>query len=124
MSFDILDRLQTDPGKRTLGELLQDREAAIHEIKRLRAEIERLRTLRTEKPGTEKSESPSAPLAPASQPTYRAGTLLRLPDVCAFVGLSRSAIYRGVISGNFSTSGTGGRENDSVVNRFNHRLAK
>jgi hypothetical protein len=42
MRNDILDRLRIDPGQRTLGQLLQDREAAAHEIGRLRSEIERL----------------------------------------------------------------------------------
>jgi hypothetical protein len=40
---DILNQLRIDPGQRTLGELLQDREAALHEIRLLRREIERLR---------------------------------------------------------------------------------
>ncbi|MDZ7840407.1 MAG: hypothetical protein U5R46_06230 [Gammaproteobacteria bacterium] len=42
---DILDRLRIDPGQRTLGQLLQDREAAAHEIRKLQAELERLRTV-------------------------------------------------------------------------------
>ena len=40
MHEDILDRLRLDPGPRTIGRLLQDREAARHEILRLRACIE------------------------------------------------------------------------------------
>jgi hypothetical protein len=41
MRTDILQRLRIDPGQRTLGQLLQDREAAALEIERLRAEINR-----------------------------------------------------------------------------------
>lgn len=44
MTFTRIDeRLRIDPGQRTLGELIQDREASLHEIRRLRAEIDRLR---------------------------------------------------------------------------------
>lgn len=42
---DILERLRIDPGQRTVGQLLQDREAAAHEIRKLQGEIERLRTV-------------------------------------------------------------------------------
>lgn len=37
MRDDVLVRLRLDPGQRTIGQLLQDREAAFHEIVRLRA---------------------------------------------------------------------------------------
>ena len=37
MPIDMLERLRTDPGHRTLGELLQDRQWAVQEIERLRA---------------------------------------------------------------------------------------
>ena len=39
MTVDIADRLRLDPGQRTLGQLLQDREAALHEILRLRKRL-------------------------------------------------------------------------------------
>jgi hypothetical protein len=39
---DLLDRLRGDPGLRTLGQLIQEREAAFIEIARLRREVERL----------------------------------------------------------------------------------
>ena len=45
----ILERLRVDPGQRTLGELLQDREAALYEIRLLRREIERLRHIREDR---------------------------------------------------------------------------
>jgi len=44
MREDILERLHVDPGQRTLGQILQDREDARHEIIRLRAELDRLRS--------------------------------------------------------------------------------
>jgi prophage regulatory protein len=33
MPDDILERLQLDPGRRTIGELIQERAAAVHEIR-------------------------------------------------------------------------------------------
>jgi prophage regulatory protein len=89
--FDILDRLRVDPGKRTVGELLQEREHALHEILRLRADIERLRTART----------PKSPAGNSAPPTHPSGALIRLADVCALVGVSRSTIYQWVSEGRF-----------------------
>ena len=36
-SLDMLERLRDDPGSRTLGQLLQERQWALHEIERLSA---------------------------------------------------------------------------------------
>ena len=91
-SCDILERLRKDPGKCTVGELLQDRENALHEIVKLRADIERLRTIRTPR---------SAPVDNQLPPTHRAGALIRLTDVCELVGVCRSTIYRWMSEGAF-----------------------
>lgn len=42
MALDMLDRLTPGPGTRTLGELLQEREWAVGEIRRLRLDVSRL----------------------------------------------------------------------------------
>ena len=42
MPLDMLDRLCLDPGMRTLGELMQERELAVGEIRRLRRDVGRL----------------------------------------------------------------------------------
>ena len=57
MRNDILDRLRLDPGHRTLGQLLLDREAAAHEIERLHRALESLRTpdLQTKRTGAASS---------------------------------------------------------------------
>jgi prophage regulatory protein len=93
---DIVDQLRSDPGKRTIGELMQDREAAFHEIIRLRSDIERLRTMRS--PRSAAAEKPSV----HSQPNaFRSGTLIRLGDVCELVGVCRSTVYRWMSEGTF-----------------------
>jgi len=89
---DILERLRIDPGKRTLGELSQDREHALHEIVKLRADIERLRTMRTPRSAPADNRLPTA---------HRANALLRLTDVCELVGVCRSTIYRWMSEGTF-----------------------
>lgn len=99
MYRDILERLRIDPGQRTLGLLIQDREAAAHEIERLRGErAERVRAA---------ASRPAAPVRPAKReqderrPPFRAGTLIRVAEVCEFLGLSRSTLYKLLSEGAF-----------------------
>ena len=93
LASDILDRLMIDPGKRTLGELVQDREAALFEIRRLRGDIERLRGMRTLCTG----KTDNAEAGPAMRP----GMLIRLTEVVELLGVSRSTIYKWVDEGAF-----------------------
>lgn len=93
MHEDILSRLRIDPGKRTLGELLQDREAGVHEIVRLRAQIERLTAARA--PRAAKSEGRN------EEPVMRPGMLIRLTELIELLGVSRSTIYKWVNEGTF-----------------------
>ena len=85
MNSDLLERLRTDPGRRTLGELLQEREAAAQEIARLRSRVG--------------IATPSA-RAPVEGPRI-AGELLRMADVCRALALSRSTIYKLLSEGAF-----------------------
>lgn len=82
MENDILVRLRADPGRRTLGELLQEREAAANAIENLRSQLAQKRIVHP----------------PAGRTTNCPGNqekvLLRLRDVCQMVGLSRSTIYK------------------------------
>jgi hypothetical protein len=75
MDSDILIRLRIDPGRRTLGELLQEREAAASEIENLRIHLAHKRNVDT----------------PARQSRTCMGNqlrvLLRLRDVGQMVGL-------------------------------------
>ena len=68
-----------------MGELLQDRGAAINEIERLRS----LAYDRTTEP-SKREQIPPATRPPA----FRAGTVIRLKEVCEMLGLSRSTIYK------------------------------
>lgn len=94
---DILDRLRTDPGQRTLGQLLQDREAAAHEIKKLQAEVERLRSVRASK----ESRAEAAAKPATTERGFPAGALIRIGEVCGLVGFCRTTIYRWVSDGTF-----------------------
>lgn len=92
---DILERLRIDPGQRTLGQLLQDREAAALEIERLCAEIDRREAVAMQGASGRKPEHLATNSAePSREPLFRAGSLIRLGDVCRFLGISRSTVYK------------------------------
>jgi prophage regulatory protein len=96
MPLDMLDRLCLDPGTRTIGELLQEREWAVGEIRRLRSDLGRL----SRKEKAEKIEEGMEQRG-GLDPKLHAQRLLRLADVSMMVGLKRSAIYRYVAEGRF-----------------------
>lgn len=88
---DILERLRVDSGRKTLGDLIQEREAAANEIERLRRLVASVGPRRASSPKTlPKVEAPAIALA---RRAIDPQALLRLSDVCALVGLSRSTIY-------------------------------
>lgn len=93
MHQDILDRLRLDPGKRTLGELLQEREAAAFEIVRLRKQIERMTAARTLRSSKDENVDRTRGL--------QRGMLIRLADVCQLLGVSRSTVYKWMNEGVF-----------------------
>lgn len=99
---DILERLRIDPGQVTLGQLMQDREAARHEIERLRVEIGHLRAGGTTGRGARAISSPSMGSGRNSNPSpFRPGTLISIKEVCGLLGISRSTIYKKLVEGIF-----------------------
>jgi prophage regulatory protein len=96
MPLDMLDRLILDPGTRTLGELMQEREWAVGEIRRLRADVDRL-SRKHHATRIEREMEQAQGFAPA----LNAQRLLRLAEVSTMVGLKRSSIYRYVSEGRF-----------------------
>ena len=93
---NILDRLRIDPGQRTLGELLQDREAALNEIRQLRRDIERLRHI-----NEDRRERLAMVPSKAAERKFRSGMLIRISEVCGLAGVCRSTVYRWVSEGSF-----------------------
>jgi len=93
---NVLERLRVDPGQRTFGELLQDREAALHEIRRLRREIEQLRHIREGR--RERSAAVQSAIAARN---FHSGMLLRIGTVCELIGVCRSTLYRWISEGSF-----------------------
>src|SRR5262249_5979093 len=85
---DVLGRLLLDPGQRTIGQLIQDRQAAVNEIVRLREELERI-----------KHSSPRQPRRHLSVSQTR--ELVALTEVCRMLRLSRSTIYKRLQDGTF-----------------------
>jgi prophage regulatory protein len=94
MSLDILDRLVLDPGTRTIGELFQEREWAVAEIRRLRMDVNRLShkqdALRIERE-----------MDHAVDPALSVHRLLRLSEVMTMIGLGHTSIYNYVAAGTF-----------------------
>jgi len=99
MPHDMLGQMRIEPGHRTLGELLQERQWAVHEISRLRDEIVRLST----RHAMRVPETNSAPTRVGEEPMYllAAHRFLRISDVKKLVALSGSTIYRLVGEGAF-----------------------
>ncbi len=100
-SRSLLDRLKADAGKKTFGELIQEREAAACEIERLIARLAAIGDSgSTAKPPGRVTAVPAGPW-PVSHAKWQDRALLRLSDVCEIVGLSRSTIYGRMADGQF-----------------------
>lgn len=118
VTTDILELLKLDPGTRTLGQLLQERQWAAMEIERLRAADARMAAAAVAEPPAQahlrartamrspaladsavlrKPAETAAPVAVQAMPPR----LLRLRDVQDMVGLSRSTIYQMIARGRF-----------------------
>jgi prophage regulatory protein len=87
---EMLELLRLDPGTRTLGQLLQEREWAYAEITRLRRdEVHRRRPVAAK------------PVEPSRLESPRGLRYLRLREVCQRVGLKPSSVYRLIGLGTF-----------------------
>jgi len=99
----LVERLRTDFTQKTLGELVQVREAASREIDRLTQELAKCRPVSASRHRHELAP----PALPRLKPNLEGGRgweareLLRLKDVCEIVGLARSTIYLAVANSNF-----------------------
>jgi prophage regulatory protein len=100
MALDMLDRLVLDPGTRTIGELVQEREWAVGEIRRLRSDVGRL-SRKQEAARIEREIPQEAVEGKRLDPALQAQRLLRLAEVVTIVALKRSAIYRYISEGRF-----------------------
>ena len=95
MHQDILVRVRIDPGQRTLGQLLQDREAAAQQIARLRSQIDHLRNADAmQSPDRKMRAPPSTPEDASKKPAVRPGILIRVADVCELLGVSVITVWR------------------------------
>ena len=98
---DMINRLRLDPGTRTLGQLLQEREWAVNEFARLRGE--KPQRLSASTASRLNDGQPSRPVLPLKlpDPALSAHRLLRMPELCLLLGLSRAAIYKLRAAGRF-----------------------
>jgi prophage regulatory protein len=100
MTPDIVDRLRIDPGQRTLGQILQDREAALHEILRLRQRLAPETPLERQRKDAA-GHSQLSPRVADALPPRPAGTLLRRKEVTGLLGISNSSLYQRIAEGTF-----------------------
>jgi prophage regulatory protein len=84
-----------DPGTRTLGELIQERQWAAEEIARLRARVGKLE-VRPPRP-----QAPTQPKPMSEATVLDRNRLLRLAEVRRLVGLGTTCIYQKISEGRF-----------------------
>lgn len=94
---DILDRLLRDPGSLTYGELVGDRVWGVQEIRRLRSDVESMKT----EWAARATHKPAAVNPPDFVSQLNPNRLVRLKELRQITGLSRSTIYKMVSEGRF-----------------------
>ena len=88
---DMINRLRLDPGTRTLGQLLQEREWAVNEIARLRGEHALQPPKGKATIGLREPASQLPLLGKVADPALSSHRLIRMSDICVLVGVSRAA---------------------------------
>lgn len=96
---DILNSLLADPGSLTFGEMVRERVSAAHEIRKLRAEIERLHVPST-KPHASSNERP---VAPSGIEDFNNNPIrfVRAKELKQIIGYGHSSIWRLTKEGRF-----------------------
>lgn len=97
MPDGILERLQIDAGRRTIGELMQERATAVHEIRALRSELNKLTGARNASNAVSGEAAKSADHHPARPRQL----LMKLTELCDQLAVSRGTIYRWLNEGKF-----------------------
>ena len=100
---DMLDRLKQDPGTRTLGELLQERQWALQEILNLTEHLGKLRNAVPARHSSDPIESPRE-LQRQADALKNPNRLVRMKELRQLVGLGHSTIYKMMEEGRFPRS--------------------
>jgi prophage regulatory protein len=96
----LVGRLRADPGQRTLGQLVQEREQAALMLENLWRALVSAESQSSDGPIGRTSQEPQHRVTALSQ-TYPEGALLRMKNVKELLGASRSTIYRWIGEGTF-----------------------
>jgi len=96
----MFERLREDPGNRTLGQLLQERQWALQEIERLTEKLLRQRSVPAPKAASQEiiDEAESARRAQALR---NANPLIRMKELRQLLGLGHSTLYKMIGEGRF-----------------------
>jgi prophage regulatory protein len=92
---DIMEHLEIDGGQRTIGQLIQDRERALQEIRRLRALVSAMSLKRRSPPVRTMEDSDGESTG------YPTEKLIKLAELCKLLDMSRSTIYKMKMEGRF-----------------------
>jgi prophage regulatory protein len=96
----LVERLRADPGQRTLGQLVQEREQAALMLERLRRALVSPERQSRDDPIERTSQEPQQ-RATVSKQTYPEGALLRMKNVKELLGVSAGTVYRWISEGTF-----------------------
>jgi len=97
---ELIGRVRTDPGQRTFGQLVQEREQAALMLEKLRRTLVSPESRSQDRPTPPASGQPEQPAA-VSKKTYPAGALLRMKSVKELIGVSAGTIYKWIGEGTF-----------------------
>lgn len=99
---EILERLRINPRQITMGQLIQDRKAAVHEIERLLLKIDRMVDANVT-PTSECSTTTRRFISAkdSKQELFQNRALLRVADVCRLLEISRAGFYKLLADGIF-----------------------
>ena len=100
---DLLDQLYNDPGTRTLGQLIQERQWAVQEITRLRAELARFEN-GYDSQRLQKRNEQSEARRDVDDALRNPNRFIRMRELRQMVGLATSSIYRLMQLGRFPKS--------------------
>ena len=97
----MLERPCLEPGTKTIGELVQERESAAGEIRRLHMDVGRLSRRKESSRIERESVAVQGSARKHLDPALNAQRLIRLAEVATMLGIGRSTIYKHVADGKF-----------------------
>lgn len=96
---DIVEALRADPGRFTLREFLQQREAALYEVNRLRARLRQESLVPAVR--ADAMDRTARPNGDLHSPALRPGPLVSAKELKSILGVGSTTLYKMVSEGRF-----------------------